>query len=192
MYATHYTPVNRVCKSSVLKQSLEISRNLRDLEGQEVSLSRLGKLYSEQKQWIEAEETYKESLQISRERKNLIGEGIAFDRLGETYHCQGKWRDAQDAYQQGLLATQKANKKDQEGIILMHFSHLRKDQKDVKGARDFARQAVSVLEKTEDTQVLNQARALLASLERQGESWVIRLGAIRKCVNWMLVRLGIQ
>jgi tetratricopeptide (TPR) repeat protein len=76
-------------------ESLEIDRNLRDEEGQSVSLGNLARLHIHLNQWDEAEDYAKQSMEIERRKESILGIAFVNLILAEVDMGRGNYRDAE-------------------------------------------------------------------------------------------------
>jgi tetratricopeptide (TPR) repeat protein len=86
------------------------------------------------------------------------------------YEAQGRWVEAEACYQQSLAICREFGDRVGEGQTLNNLGLLREAREDIAGALDFARQAVSVLEKTEDKAELEKARRLVTKWDQQAKA----------------------
>jgi tetratricopeptide (TPR) repeat protein len=149
------------------QQSLVIYRELGDRVEEGRILNNLGVIYDSQGRWVEAEQFYQQSLAIKRELGDRIGEGKALGNLGNVYGSQGRWIEAEAACQQCLAISREYGDRVGEGQTLNNLALLREAQGDISGAMEFGRQAVAVLETTEDKAELEKVRSLVAEWEKQ-------------------------
>jgi len=149
------------------QQSLAICRELGDRAGEGHAFNNLGELWRLQNRWVGAEGALQQSLLIWRELGHRAGEAGTLNNLGNVYTQQGRWTEAEQAYQQSLVISREIGDRVGEGEILANFAELRAAQGDLAGALELGRQAITVLETTEDTRTLAEARELVAKWERQ-------------------------
>ena len=149
------------------QQSLAIKREIGDRIGEGATLNNLGNIHKSQGRWGDAEKCYQQNLTIKREIGNYLGESYSLANLGEIYVLQGRLMEAENCYQQSLFMFRKTGDHVYEGKILENLALLREAQGEIAGALEFGRQAVAVLETTEDKAALEEARQLVAKLEAQ-------------------------
>ncbi|NQE38609.1 hypothetical protein E5S67_06394 [Microcoleus sp. IPMA8] len=73
------------------QQSLEISREIGDRQGEANSLNGFGNAYYSVGEYQRAIEFYQQSLEISREIGDRDGEAASLCNLGVTYECLGQF-----------------------------------------------------------------------------------------------------
>lgn len=73
-----------------------------------------------------------------------------------------------ECFQQSLVICRELGDRHGAGQILGNLALLRAAQGDIAGAMEFGRQAIAVLETTEDKAALEKARQIVAELEKQG------------------------
>jgi tetratricopeptide (TPR) repeat protein len=146
------------------QQSLEIFREVGDHVGEGATLANLGVVYHHRGRQYEA----KSALRRSRRLLGVgdrIGKGQTLYNRGIFYKQQGQWMEAETAYQQSLEIFREVGDRISEGTTLKDLAELREAQGDIVGALEFVRQAVAVLEATEDAQTLGEVRELVAKWE---------------------------
>ena len=147
------------------QQSLEINREVGDRVREGITLNNLGLVYSNQGRWAEAEKYYQQSLGISQKVGDRLSEGQILNNLGLVYDEQGRWTEAEKAYQQSLEINREVGDRVSEGRTLKNLALLREVRGDITEALEIGRQAVVVLETTEDKMELEKARQLVAKWE---------------------------
>ncbi|MBT7806879.1 tetratricopeptide repeat protein [Candidatus Poribacteria bacterium] len=147
-------------------QSLAIFKGLGDRHGEGQTLNNLGIVYRLQGKWQEAERCYDQSLAIKRELGHRHGEAQTLSNLGIAYEQQGKWQEAEGCYDQSLAILRELGDRHGEGQTLYNLALLREAQGDVSAALEVVRDALSVLETTEDTMSRDKAHAMIARWER--------------------------
>ncbi len=152
------------------RDSLAIWREFGNRLGEGQTLNNLGTLFCFQGRWAEAEGAYQDSLAIRRKFGDHLGEGKTLNNLGNVYEAQGRWAEAEEAYRGSLAICQEFGDRPGQGIILENLALLSRKQGDLDGAMRFVREALLVLDSTEDEAEKVKARALLARWEQQGQS----------------------
>ena len=147
------------------QQCLTVYRETEDRPSEGSTLKNLGNLYQEQGKLQEAAEFYKEALLISREVNDRVGEGQTLRCLGIVYVEQANWQEAEHCYQQALAVFRKYGAPLEESRTLLTLASLRGKQDDIPGAIDYARQALAVLETTQDVDLTEAVRKWIAELE---------------------------
>jgi tetratricopeptide (TPR) repeat protein len=142
----------------------------RDRQGEGRILNSLGWVYEQWGQWAKAANRFQESLAIWREYGDRSGEGSALNNLGVVYGAQARWAEAEAVYQQSLAIRRECGDHRGEGQTLENLALLRKAQGDVTEALQFEREALRVLDTTEDEAAKAKAREWLAEWEQQGQS----------------------
>ena len=83
------------------------------------------------------------------------------------YDNQGRWAEAEAAYQQSLAIYREFVDYHGEGQALVNLALLRANQGDMAGALTLAREALQVLEATEDETAKERVRKLVTDWEQQ-------------------------
>jgi predicted ATPase/Tfp pilus assembly protein PilF len=149
------------------QQDLAICRQFGDRVGEGQTLNNLGIVYEAQGRWAEAEAAYQQSLAIRRQFGDRVGEGQTLNNLGGVCQVQGRWAEAEAAYQQSLAIWRQLGDRVGEGKTLGNLALLRKAQGDVPAALTLEREALKVLEMTQDEAAKQKARDLIAKWEGQ-------------------------
>jgi len=144
------------------QQSLKLFREVGDRVGEGNLLHNLGRVYFSQGRRAEAEAFCQQSLEMYRETGDRVGEGNLLHNLGGVYFSQGRWAEAEASYHQSLKLFRKIGDRVGEGRILENLAVLQGAQGNIAGALKLGRQAVEVLETTEDKAELEKARQLVA------------------------------
>jgi len=147
------------------EESLTIDRKLGDRQGEGKTLNNLGLVYGSLGQWDRAEQVYEESLVIKRKLGDRQGAGGALNNLGIVYASRGLWDKAEQAFQQNLQICRGLGDRQGEGRALENIALLMQAQGKQEEAIAHAREAVTVLEQTEDAAGLAKVQKLLAKLE---------------------------
>jgi tetratricopeptide (TPR) repeat protein/class 3 adenylate cyclase len=148
------------------EQSLAIFREYDDRLGEGTPLMNLGNIYQAQGRWQEAIACYEQSLAICREYDDRLGEGKILNNLGEVYRAQGWWQEAIVCYDRSLVIEREYGDRIGEGLTLENVALLREAQGDIAGALEWGRQALQVLETTQDKRATEKVRGLVARWEQ--------------------------
>ena len=147
--------------------SRELFRHLDYRQGEAISLDNLGNVFTNQAMWHEAEIAYQEGLLICRSFNDSLGESKALHNLGFAYELQGRLNEAEAAYQDSLKIKREFGDLVGEGQTLENVALLWQTQGELAKALPYARQAVAVLEATQDATELEKARGILSEIEAQ-------------------------
>ena len=149
------------------EQSLVIKREFGDRVGEGQTLNNLGMVYDSQGRWEEAIACYEQTLAICREFGDRVGEGQTLNNLGNVYDSQGRWEEAIACYEQTLAICREFGDRVGEGQTLENIALLHAGQNDFAMALQWEREALRVLETTQDVRAQEKAIELLARWERQ-------------------------
>ncbi|MDZ8066340.1 MAG: tetratricopeptide repeat protein [Nostoc sp. DedQUE08] len=105
------------------QQSLEISKEISDRNGEGASLGNLGNAYNSLGQYQRAIEFYQQSLEISRETGNRNSEGASLCNLGNAYNSLGQYQRAIEFCQQSLKIFRDISDCNSEGASLMSLGN---------------------------------------------------------------------
>jgi len=144
------------------RDSRAISRDIGDRVGEGTTLNGLANIHYDQGEWEAAERACRECLVVWREIGDRIGEGKTLSNLGSVCEAQKRWAEADACYQESLAVRRELGDRAAEGETLLKMAALREAQGDLAAALDLARQAVDLLETTENVAALAEARRLLA------------------------------
>lgn len=134
------------------QQSLAMSREIKDRQGEANSLGNLGNAYNSLGQYEQAIAFYEQSLAISREIQDHQWEAISLGNLGNAYYSLGEYERAIDFYQQSLAISREI--KDREGEVNSleslgnAYYSLREDER----AIDLYEQSLAISRKIKDRQ----------------------------------------
>jgi tetratricopeptide (TPR) repeat protein/class 3 adenylate cyclase len=117
----------------------------------------------------EAEDAYRHQLALCRDLGDRYNEGLAQMGLGNTYKEQNRFEEAEQAYHQSLAISRALTDTLSEGQTMENLALLEKVQGNIAEARNWALQAIALLEQTNAAADLENARALLAGLEAPAE-----------------------
>jgi tetratricopeptide (TPR) repeat protein len=84
------------------QQSLDIKKEIGDIQGESISLNNLGNSYYSLGQYERAIAFYQQSLDIKKEIGDIQGESISLNNLGNSYYFLGQYERAIAFYQQSL------------------------------------------------------------------------------------------
>ena len=87
------------------QQSLDIKKEIGDIQGESISLIGLGNAYNSLGQYERAIAFYQQSLDIAKEIGDIQGESISLGNLGNAYYSLGQYERAIAFYQQSLDIT---------------------------------------------------------------------------------------
>ncbi len=100
------------------EQSLAISREIGNRQGEGISLGNLGSAYNNLGEYRKAIEYHEQYLAISREIGNREGEGISLGRLGNAYNRLGEYQKAIEYQEQSLSISREIGFREGEGASL--------------------------------------------------------------------------
>jgi tetratricopeptide (TPR) repeat protein/class 3 adenylate cyclase len=146
-------------------ESLKIYREFHDRRGETEPLQGLGRLLHAQGRLAEAGQALQQALANYRELKDRENEGYALNDLGLVYRAQGRLAEAEETSRQSLAIKREFRDRTGEGQLLFNLALIKASQGDGQGTLAFMREAVAVLETTDDESTLQRARDLLKQLE---------------------------
>ena len=126
------------------QQSLTITREIGDRQGEGNALGSLGGAYNNLGQYNRAIDFHQQALIISREIGDLRGEGNALGNLGNAYHSLGQYDRAIDFHQQQLTIKREIEDRRGEGIALGNLGIAYDDLGQYERAIDFYQQYLTI------------------------------------------------
>ncbi len=148
------------------EQDLATCREFDDRIGEGGTLTNLGNVYQQQGRWEEAIACFEQSLLLFRELKARLEEAITLSNLGVVYEGQGHWEEAIACFEQSLVIRREAGNRVGEGETLINLALFYNRQGNSAAALRWVRQALQVLETTQDTRAIARARSLVAEWEQ--------------------------
>lgn len=148
------------------EQDLAICRELGDQHGEGQTLNNLGIVHHLQGRWDEAIDCYEKSLVIRRALKDQRGEGMTLNNLGNTYKNQSLWNEALKCFEQSLAICRELGNQHGEGQTLYNVALLHAERGDYALALQWEREALRVLETTQDERAKQKTRNWIAEWER--------------------------
>jgi tetratricopeptide (TPR) repeat protein len=110
--------------SSLFEQSLAISREIGNREGEGESLGNIAGIHYAWDKYDKALPLLEQSLAISREIGNRKGEGESLNNIGMIYDAQGKYDKALPLLEQSLAICREIGEREGEGIILNNIGMI--------------------------------------------------------------------
>ena len=103
------------------RKSLEISRNINNLQGKANSFNNLGNVYNILGEYQRAIDFYQQSLAIAQQIGDRNGEANSLNNLGGIYYFLGEYQRAIDFYQQSLAITRQICDRNGEAITCFNL-----------------------------------------------------------------------
>ena len=151
----------------VYERALGLSRTVGDSYDEGDILRHLGQVYHHQGRWDQAKQAYQRSLALWRAFDDRHNEAVILDNLGAVLRDEGRWTEAESMLEQGLAVFREFHDRRKEGSSLLNLARLRAAQGELASALDLGRQAVDILDNTEDGWSLHQARDFVSDISRQ-------------------------
>ena len=149
------------------KQVLTLCREIGDRRGEEQALCNLGMVYQAMGRWADAGVCHKKSLAICREVGLSTGDDDSLITAGNLDGGQDRWVKTEAWYQQGLAICREADDRVGEGHMLATLAVLKAAQGELHAAVSLGRQAINVLEVTDNAGTLEETQRLLAKWQEQ-------------------------
>jgi tetratricopeptide (TPR) repeat protein len=137
---------------------LTLSQRVGDHYDEGEILRHLGQVYHQLGRCDRARLLLRKSLTIWRQFDDRHNEAVILDTLGAFLRDEGLSAEAEAMFQQSLLAFRELRDRRKEGGSLLNLARLRALQGNPHSARELAREAVGLLEQTEDAWLLRNAR----------------------------------
>jgi len=147
----------------VYEQALEISRKARDRYDEGELLRRLGQVYHEQGRLDAAQQSLQRSLAIWRGFDDRYNKAVVLDVLGAVLRDDRRYSESESMLRLSLAVFQEFGDRRKEGGAVLNLARLAAARGEQEAALDLGRQAVAMLEQTEDRWLLGQARAFVAA-----------------------------
>ncbi|MDZ8031603.1 tetratricopeptide repeat protein [Nostoc sp. DedSLP04] len=128
----------------LFQQSLEISREIGDRNGEGSSLIGLGNAYNSLGQYQRAIEFSQQSLEIKREIGDRNGEGNSLINLGNAYNSLGQYQGAIEFHQQSLEIAREIGDRNGEGTSLNNLGNAYDSLGQYQGAIEFHQQSLEI------------------------------------------------
>ena len=135
--------------------------------GEEQALCNLGMVYQAMGRWADAGVCHKKSLAICREVGLSTGDDDSLITAGNLDGGQDRWVKTEAWYQQGLAICREADDRVGEGHMLATLAVLKAAQGELHAAVSLGRQAINVLEVTDNAGTLEETQRLLAKWQEQ-------------------------
>ncbi|MBD2210222.1 tetratricopeptide repeat protein [Nostoc linckia FACHB-104] len=126
------------------QQSLDISREIGDRNGEANSLIGLGNTYNSLGQYQRAIEFLQQSLDIKREIGDRNGEGKSLGNLGNAYNSLGEYQRAIEFYQQSLDIFREIGDRKSEGNFLNNLADVYNSLGRYQKAIEFFQQSLDI------------------------------------------------
>jgi CHAT domain-containing protein/tetratricopeptide (TPR) repeat protein len=128
------------------QQRLVLARQIRDRDGEGVSLGALGGIYQSLGKYDQAIEYQEQRLVIARQLKNRRGEGNALGNLGVSYNSLGNYAKAMEYLEQALEIARAMQDRERERRVLANIGDTLQEQKQSDLSIIFYKQSVNVSE----------------------------------------------
>jgi tetratricopeptide (TPR) repeat protein len=125
---------------TLYEQSLSISREIGDKEGEGATLSNIGEIYRARGDKAKSLQYYEQSLTIFREIGGKEGEGAMLNNIGEIYRTQGDYAVALTYLEPSLVISQEIGDKVGEGTTLNNIGLIYDARGDCTAAMKYLEQ----------------------------------------------------
>ena len=132
------------------QQSLDIKKDIGDIQGESNSLIGLGNAYNSLGQYERAIAFYQQSLDIAKEIGDIQGESASLNNLGEIYNKLGQYKKAIEYYQQSLDIKREIGNVRGESISLNGLGNVYQAMGNYKQAIDKFRDSLKICNETKD------------------------------------------
>ncbi|GAB1542845.1 hypothetical protein NUACC21_55190 [Scytonema sp. NUACC21] len=148
------------------KQSLNIYQEMRDRQGEAVSLGNLGLVYHELGDYRTAIDYYGKSLNISRQIRDRRGEAASLNNLGSTYASLGDYNTAIGFYEKSLAIAKQIKDSQSEAISLGNLGYTYASLGNYKKASFYQKQS----QEQALAVVSNSGKVISIASQRQSQS----------------------
>jgi CHAT domain-containing protein/tetratricopeptide (TPR) repeat protein len=159
------------------QQSLEISRQIGDRQGEAASLNNLGTAYQSLGQFHRAIEFHQQSLEISRKIGNSQGEAISLGNLGNAYDSLGQYQKALEFHQESLVIKREIGDRQGEAASLGNLGAAYQSLGQYQKASEFNQQYLEI------SREIGSRRGEAASLGNLGNAYQ-SLGQYQKAIEF--------
>ena len=135
---------------SLYEQSLSISREISDRNGEAKSLNNISTIYHAQGKYSKALHYLEQSLPICREIDNKEGEGATLNNISQIYHAKGDYPQALHYLEQSLPLLREVDDKESEGTTLNNIGMIHYAQREYAVALEYYNQALAVAREIKD------------------------------------------
>jgi len=132
------------------EQALGISRAVRDREGEGITLSNMGHIYSSLSQYDKAIKYYEQSLVIFREVEDRPSESIALHGIGSAYSSLSRYDKAIEYYEQALAILREVKDRAGEGATLSNLGLAYSSLSNYDKAIEYYERALAILREVKD------------------------------------------
>ncbi|MCA2510829.1 MAG: tetratricopeptide repeat protein, partial [Microcystis sp. M60BS1] len=126
------------------QQSLAITREIGDREGEAASYNNLGNVYYSLGEYQKAIEFYQQSLAIKREIGDRGGEASSYGNLGNVYYSLGEYQKAIEFHQQSLAITREIGDRGGEAYSYMGLGNVYYSLGEYQKAIEFHQQSLAI------------------------------------------------
>jgi CHAT domain-containing protein/tetratricopeptide (TPR) repeat protein len=169
----------------VLEQSLQIYRDIKDLNGEGNSLNDLGNAYNSLGQYQKAIDYYQQSLAIKKQIGDRNGEGNSLNNLGNSYNNLGQYQKAIDFFQQSLAIYKQIGNRNGEGSSFNNLGNSYNNLGQYQKAIDFLQQSLAIRKQ------IGNRNGEGNSLSNLGDSYGY-LGQYQKAIDYHQQSLAIR
>jgi tetratricopeptide (TPR) repeat protein len=138
--------------TSFYQQSLELAREIGDLQRQGHALNNLSNIYQVLGNYPKAIEMLQQALAIAREIADRHGEGNALGNLGNAYHALGEYQRAINFYHQRLAIAREIGDQQGEGNALNNLGNAYHALGEYQRAINFYHQRLAIAREIGDQQ----------------------------------------
>ncbi|MFN5613511.1 MAG: CHAT domain-containing protein, partial [Pseudanabaena sp.] len=167
------------------QQSLAITKQIKDLNGESNSLIGLGNAYYRLGQYQRAINFFQQSLAITKQIKDLNGESASLNNLGNAYYRLGQYQRAIDFFQQSLAITKQIGNLNGESASLNNLGNAYESLGQYQRAIDFFQQSLTIKKQ------IGNLEGESNSLTNLGDAYE-RLGQYQRAIDFFQQSLTIK
>jgi tetratricopeptide (TPR) repeat protein len=130
-----------------LEQSLAITQQISDQQGEGANLNNIGQIYASRGDYETALTYLKLSLLICKKIRDRNGEGSILDNIGQIYNLKGDYETALTYLEQALLIKQQNKDRDSEGITLNNLGVTAHHKSEYETALIYFEKALTITKK---------------------------------------------
>jgi CHAT domain-containing protein/uncharacterized protein HemY len=132
-------------------QSLLLSREYEDKEGEATILASIGRVYSDIGEQQTALNYYNQALALSQQERFKTVEAITLEAIGDVYLLAlGEWQTALNYYNQALPLIREVGDTAKEAFILVRMGKISHDLREMQTALDYYNQALALISEVAD------------------------------------------
>jgi CHAT domain-containing protein/tetratricopeptide (TPR) repeat protein len=166
------------------EQALQIYREIKNTNGERISLNNLGTAYQSLGQYQKAIEYYQQSLLIAKKIGDRKGEGLSLNNIGGIYYFLGQYQKAVEYYQKSLVITKQISDKSAEAASLNGLGSVYRSLGQYQKAIKYYQQSLAIKREIDDLEGEGASINNLGSVYRS-------LGQYQKAIEYYQQSLAI-